>query len=533
MPSVPIKKVALVFTGALSLGSFEAGVAYEIVKYIQEEENPGIEIDVVVGTSAGALTGAMMAMALVNGADPQILEESWLSVKLEDLLMLNSRDKSILSGSKVEQIVSRYIAPLDESKIRYKSTQPINLAAVVTNLDGVKYSIQRARGKEFSISAIGYEDAVRFNITKDFSDWERLRSAVTASSSFPVAFEHKKLLREQREYKRNQIHNFNGETTRYFNCSDGGIVNNQPLSMAIEIVNDLPIYGSDEGYERIFLVVDPSPPEADLLSLKEYSLFDVASKALWTIPRNQTLFKDLLLLEKVNRRIHWKNSFISVIAEMWNRQKLTLAEDKALNELCCQIAGFKGKTILGIEPGEYLKTEKRRLAVAYQEQLKRVSDSDSFLKYCFLLEQISDLRNKQDISVEMICPSDAEKELAGVICGSFGGFLDTNFMKHDFNVGRTYAKRWLKTEVDLSRKTYFREQELSPKIQKQVLQKMLDNSVALLVEDFGPKILAGKGLQLNHGLRAFTLTTMLSKSFLKFVFKKGWNWTQKTLSFRK
>lgn len=533
MPSVSKKKVALVLTGALSLGSFEAGVAYEIARYIQEQENPGIEIDVIVGTSAGALTGALTAMVLANGADPRILEESWLSVKLEDLLRLNPRDKSILSSSKVENIISRYIGPVSASQIRYRDTQPVSLAVVVTNLDGIKYSIQRTRDKAFSISAIGYEDSVRFNITRDFSDWERLRNAVTASSAFPVAFEHKKLLRNQGEFRKNQAHNFAGRTARDFNCSDGGIVNNQPLNTAIEIVNDLPYYGPEEGYERVFLVVDPTPPENDLQTGKEYSVFDVAGKALWTIPRNQTLFKDLLLLEKVNRRIQWKNTFISAVADIWNRQKLTEPENKALDELCYQIAQFKGKSILGIEPEKYLEVEKRRLSGAYKTQLNRVSDADSFMKYCFLLEQIADLRNKQEVSVEMICPLDAEKELAGVIFGSFGGFLDSNFMKHDFNVGRTYAKRWLKTEIELYRKMYFRQQELSPKIQKQVLQKLLDNSVSLLVEDFAPKVFASRNLQLNNGLKVFTLTTMISKSFFKYVLKKSWNWTKSLISFGK
>lgn len=519
MPSTGKKKVALVFTGAVSLGSFEAGVAHEIVKHIQEKKKPELEVDVIVGTSAGALTGALTALALVNGLDPSILADSWLSVKLEDLLRLHPCDCSILSSSKVEKLIAEYLNPrLSQKAIQPTGIKEINLAIVVTNLDGVKYQIHRAKNEKFSISAIGYEDAIKFRIRPLFDQWKKLQEAVRASSAFPAAFEHKKILREDKEFLRTAKYNFQGIPQRHFHYSDGGIVNNQPLNKAIEIVNDLPFNNSNEVVERLFLVVDPAPPAASLAG-NDYSVFDVLSKAVWTIPRNQTLFKDLLFLEKVNRRIRWKNAFVWTLADIWNGTKITPDNRQSLDRLCQEIAAFKGKTMLGIHADRYLQYEYDRIRSSYENEIPKAADED-FIKCCFLLEHTADLRNKQEVSVEMISPQDPVKELAGEIYGNFGGFLDTSFMKHDYNVGRTYARRWLNKETEMNRLVAFEEQELSLKVRYKVFQKILDNSVPLLIEDIGPKLFMGNGA-LRPDLGMFTFVGMMSMSLVKYVVNKG------------
>ncbi len=521
MPARNKKKLALVFTGAVSLGSFEAGVAYELVKNILEQDNPELEIDVVVGTSAGALTGALTALALVFGTDPAILEEAWMSVRLEDLLQLKSGDRSLLSSSKVEDLIARYIChPSPEMSTYPVKNKTVNLAVVVTNLDGVKYQIHQAKKDEFSISAISYEDALKFPINPGFADWERLRTAVRASSAYPAAFEHKAILRVSREYKRVARYNFREREERVFHCSDGGIVNNQPLNRAIDIVSELTDNSPDEEYERIFLVIDPSPPKEEPVDREDYGIFDVLSKAVWTIPRNQTLYKDLLLLEKVNRRIRWKNSFISVMADIWNACLIPAEKEQSLKGLCREIAVFKGSTILGIDPEKYLKAEEDRIRNAYVNEIKSVNNPDLFVKYCFLLEQVAGLRNKHEISVEMIRPQNAETELAGVIFGNFGGFLDTGFMKHDYNVGRTYARRWLKKEQELWRLVHCREKRAAPKVQRKVLQRLFDNSIPLLVEDIGPRLFSGKGDLPKEVLGMFTFLRMFIVSTAKYLLSK-------------
>lgn len=522
------KKIALVFTGAVSLGGFEAGVAFEMIKKIREQDTADLDIDVIVGTSAGALTGALTAMSLVFGTDPKVLQEAWLSVQLDDLLRLNRGDRSLLSSSKVEQLVARFISPVPAADARIPGQgKAVDLVVVVTNLDGISYRIHRANGSDFSISAIGYEDAIRFRITPGFFQWDRLREAVLASSAYPAAFEPRHITRGNLEFRRVARYNFGEKVEKPFHYSDGGIVNNQPLNKAIEIVNDLPVTNGGNGFERVFLVVDPSPPTGDNAGVPEnYRVSDVVAKALWTIPRNQDLFRDLLVLEKVNRRLKWKNSFVSATADIWDYMHLSRDRERAINELCNEVAVFKGQKILGIDPAQYLKTEAQRIRSSYKEELSRVKDPDSFVKYCFLLEQVADLRNKQEIAVEMIKPENPEKELAGVIFGNFGGFLDTRFMKHDFEVGRTYARRWLNQERDVEMVVPCTKRDVSPQVRLKLFRKLIENSVPIMVEDIGPMLFT-----LNRGLHKdvlgiVTFVGMMAFGLAKYVVRKTMDWTK-------
>jgi len=103
-------------------------------------------------------------------------------------------------------------------------------------------------------------------------NWDRLRSAVRASSAFPGAFEHKTINRTHRELRKRTKYRFPTEEPIAFHYSDGGIVNNQPLNKAIEVVNELPVTDSGYNSERVFLVVDPSPPKAESIGENEYGV---------------------------------------------------------------------------------------------------------------------------------------------------------------------------------------------------------------------------------------------------------------------
>lgn len=90
------KKLAVVISGAVSLGSYEAGVTYEVLEAVAQHNiaNPDdkIEIDVITGASAGGMTATILAKALLcHGAamrDPynNPLYKAWV----EEVKMLNS-----------------------------------------------------------------------------------------------------------------------------------------------------------------------------------------------------------------------------------------------------------------------------------------------------------------------------------------------------------------------------------------------------------------------------------------------------------
>ena len=65
------KKLAITISGAVSLGSYEAGVLYETIRAIQQHNNVEtdaanrIEIDVLTGASAGGMTATIVAQKLL------------------------------------------------------------------------------------------------------------------------------------------------------------------------------------------------------------------------------------------------------------------------------------------------------------------------------------------------------------------------------------------------------------------------------------------------------------------------------------
>src|SRR6266851_7221819 len=68
------KKLAITIAGAVSLGSYESGVAFEILDAIAQHNDWAVknnfpeerfEIDVLTGASAGGMTSAMIAQRLL------------------------------------------------------------------------------------------------------------------------------------------------------------------------------------------------------------------------------------------------------------------------------------------------------------------------------------------------------------------------------------------------------------------------------------------------------------------------------------
>lgn len=159
------QKLAIAISGAVSLGSYEAGVVYEIVEAIaQHNSHPDtteaqqIEIDVITGASAGAMTACILAQKLMFEAEAlrqpygNALYGPWVEdIDIEGLLKLSSDENpsfSILSSNRIADIGYRYLLQ------RYASGQPtprqrhpaaatsIRLGMALSNLNGVDYAVE-------------------------------------------------------------------------------------------------------------------------------------------------------------------------------------------------------------------------------------------------------------------------------------------------------------------------------------------------------------------------------------------------------
>ncbi len=152
------QKLAIAISGAVSLGSFESGVMYEIIEAIAQHnlhpnttEDQKIVIDVITGASAGAMTAAIVAQKLLFEADKlrepyqNDIYRAWVEdADIQTLLQFEKEDNpdmAILSSGFVQQVGNKYLLnrynsnPPSLTQRHPAVAQSIQLGIALSNLD--------------------------------------------------------------------------------------------------------------------------------------------------------------------------------------------------------------------------------------------------------------------------------------------------------------------------------------------------------------------------------------------------------------
>ena len=139
----PKKKVGLALSGGAARGFAHIGV----LDVLQKE---GIPIDIIAGTSAGAIIGAVYASC----QDSETVKKHALSIdwkKMASLFDLSFRMSGLLKGRKIENLMSEYIGgDIDFSELK------IPFACVATDID---------TGEEIVITTGSVSEALRATIS--------------------------------------------------------------------------------------------------------------------------------------------------------------------------------------------------------------------------------------------------------------------------------------------------------------------------------------------------------------------------------
>lgn len=217
-------RVAMAISGAVSLGSYEAGCVYELLNAFKEHnanpQNTPIEIDVLTGASAGGMTAAIIAQKLLydsdalDGEESNIGYEAWVkSVDIDGLLKVFEGDNaktSLLSNGFIKDIANKLILnryasatePL-QRKPHSASAEFIRLGLAMSNLNGVDYNVP--------VFSYGAESLAQDTFTQTrhqdrftevlgwhsdtLSHWETITTASRACGAFPLAFSPVKMTR--------------------------------------------------------------------------------------------------------------------------------------------------------------------------------------------------------------------------------------------------------------------------------------------------------------------------------------------------
>jgi hypothetical protein len=459
-----MKRLAITIGGAVSLGSFEGGVVYEILRAIgQHNQHPDttedqkILVDVLTGASAGGMTAAIAAQKLLfepgslDGANGNAFYIPWVrEVSLLGLLALaqdESPSLSVLSSDLVENIArthltDRYAAgTVPPPKLHPAAAPQIKLGLAMSNLSGVDYSIPILTGGEFVYTRFQDEFIVELdsNVASHDSQptWEGIRNAAVACGAFPFAFRIKEVLRDPRDYPSAKL----PPTLGRYAYTDGGTFQNEPLGLAKNLVDK---FDSEHllNDERHYLFVAPNLRGSVMDGTGSFpasgATFAKTAKRLITAIFNQGRYQDWVRVETVNEKI---GRFDKEAIDL-----LDLFEDPAKAQALAAASDVLLATAYPDAAAISAATDRLRKQFASDLQAAALSQpaADQWLRAIAVLEKILGVENYDQMRVYAV--SSTDEELAGACLMYFGGFFDESYREHDYQVGRQKAQEFLQSD---------------------------------------------------------------------------------------
>jgi len=531
------KRVAITIAGAVSLGSYEAGVAYELLEAIRlhneaiDKNKNGREkiyVDVITGASAGGMTAAMLAQwlmfrgsAMVNAASNP-LYFAWVKrITLKGLVRLKKGEPkwhSLLSSSLIADIGAEMLMDPMTDPAKYPPTgphpclepgAPLRVGIALTNMNGIDYMIPIEGSKDDGFNYTRSVDQRLFTVLPHRTEgpllltpdgktspvtWKDLRDVAVACGAFPFAFRPRQIERNADEYVNRVTPLWRGKASLRdhgktfvtprspaqwsFAYTDGGVLQNQPLGVAKDLVDAsveerlgvakerkkraqctqqaeeptaqaAELLAADaalgkvhrDADERLYVFVSPNEVkssaddyQADEISLAKM-LPDIASVYL-----RQAAFHDWIMAEGVNQKIKILDNRAEELAT-------ALHPGGGIQD----IAGFTRAAenlddlLLGGQKEAALERLRHQYNKLYDGLEADPAGARAFLLGIAALEAAAHLDDRDKMHIFAVL-ADGKRELAGSGISSFVGFFSETFREHDYRVGRRKAREYMLRE---------------------------------------------------------------------------------------
>jgi hypothetical protein len=479
------KKLAITISGAVSLGSYESGVIYEVLDALAQHNqwavtnslpSERIEIDVLTGASAGGMTVAMLAQHLLYDGSSlgqpynNPLYNAWVSdVDIAGLLARDPTEDvthSVLSSDFIIKISDKYLLG------RYKNqpqpppaAQPhpalsrdlkLQLGLALSNLNGVDYYRSTLSGGQFIYTR--HEDQFVRTIDQAVDDrlalWDSIRSAAVACGAFPVAFRVQDLVRNILEYTSPWVVRsiWGGNPTTTFTYTDGGVFQNEPLGMAKNLVEQVP-GGRLNATERGYLFIAPKPksssevknsPDPDVGFSAANADYKELARHLASSVVGQSEFQDWSVAEGFNDQIQLLNERAVELQALFLTGALTPAMTTPVSDVLLKafFAENKQTTAASIANLTAARTRLRQqYAAEYAPLSGHSSVADAWLDTVLVLELAARLHDKEEMLIYDFVAVPEELASNGLL--AFEGFFDVSYRKHDYDYGRKMGQQQL------------------------------------------------------------------------------------------
>jgi hypothetical protein len=269
-----------------------------------------VMIDLLSGTSAGGINGILLAKALARGSDLESVKNLWLDCgDIAQLLQPPSSPNphSLLQSREFERHLREGMEQLDKGKPGVAPPPVLDLFVSSTHLRGGRRTFHDSLDQPIPTRQHRYVFQRKLRTLRegpggeaqgyradDFLRNEPLVKIARATSAFPFAFEPVEIKQEDGLLPE-------GEADGWF--ADGGILNNKPFTEAVETIVSR---SSDRPVRRWLFSIDPdpAPPAWEDGSAGEMPPVDqIAVRSITTIPRYQSIVRDLLALDQHNQKV--------------------------------------------------------------------------------------------------------------------------------------------------------------------------------------------------------------------------------------
>jgi Patatin-like phospholipase len=481
---VMAKKLAITIAGAVSLGSYESGVAFELLDAINQHNQwadansqPGerIEIDVLTGASAGGMTAAIIAQRLLYDGPSMSqpydnpLYNAWVSsVDIAGLLARGPKEDvthSVLSSDFVIRISDTYLMG------RYSSPQPplppqphpalpsdrkLQLGLALSNLNGVDYYRSTLSGGQFIYTR--HEDQLVRALDQASDDreqaWDTIREAAVACGAFPAAFRVQDLIRNIVEYTSQWLDKavWGGQPSTTFTYTDGGVFQNEPLGMAKNLVEQIPggrLSADQRGYlfiapkQKSSTAVKNSPNPALGFDAATANYKILASRLADSVV-GQSEFQDWSVAEGYNDQLLLLNERADELQKLFFNGTLTPTITLPVsNVLLKSFFAVDGQTTQASVAN--LDAARAQLQQQYASEYAQLRGpagvADAWLDTVLLLELAARLHEKEEMLIYDFVAQ--PKLLASSGLMAFAGFFDVSYRKHDYDYGRSVVQKQL------------------------------------------------------------------------------------------
>ena len=492
VPAKP-KRLAITIAGAVSLGSYEAGVMWEVLDAIAQHNQPlgpddpaRIVVDVTTGASAGGMTAIILANKLLYAGSTFIapydnpLYDTWVKrINLQDLQDTEPDENalhSLLSSDLIASIsedtlMSRYKSgaelkldlhgSVDQGPLLGSRPLCMKVGVAMTNLDGVDYGMPvwgAANGgppkdeEKFVYREYADQRTRTICATSDNPEfWEPLRQVAVACGAFPIAFRAQDVVRstaEKADYPPANLELPWPEDPRLFTYSDGGILQNQPLGIAKNLVDELDEHLYQDS--RFYLFVSPHAKDGgkpDTFHEANADYFHLALQ-LVKVVMGQAQFRDWITAEGVNQRVYLMDQRATGLAKGMAAGTVEIAPlqatARAVLDMLFPRTGIKAP---GDKESEDRDHALIRIAQQYASEVRALISggkpgaAEAFVSSMVAFEAAAGLGARDTMKIYGVTAKDSE--LAGAGVESFLGFFDQSYRDHDYDVGRKHARDFL------------------------------------------------------------------------------------------